>query len=443
MKRKRIVQGVAWGVIYLLLILSPLIVMFLAPHPVGREFWRELSVSLGFVGLAMMALQFALTARFKWLKAPYGADIVYHFHRQISFVALILILAHPLLLFVFSPETLKLLLIWSAPWRARAAVTAILSLLGVVGLSVWRKKLKIEYSRWRVWHAILATAAVSFALIHMLLVGHYIDLPWKRVLWLFYGLLWIGLLVYTRLFKPFMLLRRAFQVKQVKLERGNSWTVVLEAKGHRRFRFSPGQFAWITIWGSPFEDIEHPFSFSSSAENLDELSFTIKALGDFTAKIKDLKEGEKVYVDGPYGSFACDRHPHAEELVFIAGGIGITPVMSMLRTLADREDRRPLTLIYANKDWEQVTFREDLESLKDRLNLKIVHVLENPSEDWKGEKGFVNREILTSHLPNLFPRDRVETFICGPAPMMDAVERQLQSMGVWQGDYHTERFNFV
>ena len=114
-KKKTILQGILWISIYLVLILIPVLIMFIEPRPAGREFWRELSVSLGFIGLAMMALQFALTTRFKWLKAPYGADIVYHFHRQISFVALALILAHPLLLFVFSPDTLALLLIWSAP----------------------------------------------------------------------------------------------------------------------------------------------------------------------------------------------------------------------------------------------------------------------------------------------------------------------------------------
>ena len=87
MKTRRILQGILWIFIYLLLTLAPLFFMIFGPaRPEGREFWRELSVSLGFVGLAMMTLQFVLTARFKFLKAPYGSDIVYFFHRQISLV---------------------------------------------------------------------------------------------------------------------------------------------------------------------------------------------------------------------------------------------------------------------------------------------------------------------------------------------------------------------
>ena len=443
MRTKMIMKGVFWGLLYLLLVLLPVLVMFIAPHPVGREFWRELSVSLGFIGLALVALQFALTARFKWLKSPYGADIVYHFHRQISFVAGTLILAHPLLLFIFSPDTLRLLLVWSAPWRARAAVTAFLAIIGLVALSVWRKKLKIEYKVWRVTHAVLALAAVSFALIHILLVGHYVNLPWKRLLWIVYGLFWLGLLFYTRIIKPLLLLRRPYKVDSVKAERGNTWTVEVVPVDHKGFTFMPGQFAWITLWDSPFADSEHPFSISSSAQKKGSLSFTIKALGYFTSRVPQLRPGDKMYVDGPFGSFSCDRHPHAEELVFIPGGVGITPIMSMLRTLADRGDERPLTLIYANKLWDEITFREEIAQLSPRLNINVVYVLETPHPEWDGEKGFVNRPVLERYMPDFSQRGRLDIFVCGPPPMMNAIERTLDQMGVWPGDVHSERFDLV
>jgi 3-phenylpropionate/trans-cinnamate dioxygenase ferredoxin reductase subunit len=443
MKQKNILQGILWISIYLILVLIPIFIMFIEPRPEGREFWRELSVSFGFIGLAMMALQFALTTRFKWLKAPYGADIVYHFHRQISYVALALILTHPILLFIFSPDTLALLLIWSAPWRARAAVVAVLSLLTVVGLSVWRKKLKIEYNRWRIWHGIFASAAIAFAMVHILLVGHYVDLPWKRALWVGYGVFWVGLLIYTRLIKPFMLLQKPYQIVEVKQELGNAWSLVLEPNGHNGFRFSPGQFAWITVRNSPFADAEHPFSISSSAEDTGKLAFTIKELGDFTSTIKNLQIGEKVYVDGPFGSFSVDRHQHAKEFIFIAGGVGITPMMSMLRTLADRKDRRKLTLVYANREWDQITFRDELNQLKDKLDLRIFYVLEKPPVGWQGETGFINQNILEKILPEIKEKNKAEIFICGPAPMMNAVEKTLDNLGVWSGDFHSERFDLV
>ena len=164
MRTKYVVKGIFWILVYIFLVSAPLLILLLGEMPEGREFWREFSVALGFAGLALMSLQFVLTARFKSLKAPYGADIVYHFHRQISYVALVFILVHPLLLFIFSPGTLALLNLFSAPWRARAGVTAVLLLLVLIVASVWRKKLKIEYTRWRIWHGILATVVVALAI---------------------------------------------------------------------------------------------------------------------------------------------------------------------------------------------------------------------------------------------------------------------------------------
>src|SRR5271165_865433 len=87
-------QGAFWIAVYLLLILSPLFLLLIGPVPAGRNFWVELSVALGFVALSIMGFQFLITARFRHVAAPYGMDILYEFHRQISWVAFALIIAH-------------------------------------------------------------------------------------------------------------------------------------------------------------------------------------------------------------------------------------------------------------------------------------------------------------------------------------------------------------
>lgn len=443
MRRQYVVKGVFWILVYILLVSAPLLILLSGQMPEGREFWREFSVALGFAGLALMSLQFVLTARFKSIKAPYGADIVYHFHRQISFVALVFILVHPLLLFAFSPDTLALLNLFSAPWRARAGVTAVLLLLVLIGASLWRKRFKIEYTRWRIWHGILATAVIALATTHIVLARHYLNTPLKQTLWVAYGVFWVLLLAYIRVLKPILLLRRPYEIESVLPERGNAWSLTIRPVGHAGFHFMPGQFAWITVGDSPFSETEHPFSFSSSAESRGSLTFTIKELGDFTRTIKTLQPGRRVYVDGPFGHFSVERHPHAQQFVFIAGGVGITPIMSTLRTLAQRGEQRPLTLIYANRDWESITFREEIESLQKTLALKVVHVLEKPPADWNGETGFVTQAILERHLPQSQRRNAIEVFICGPQPMLNAVERALSNLGIPFGDYHSEQFSLV
>ena len=88
MQRLYIVRGAVWIAVYLFFILAPLFALLLGSHPPARDFWTELSVAFGYSGLAMMGLQFGLTARFRYVTEPWGEDVIYHFHRQISLIAL-------------------------------------------------------------------------------------------------------------------------------------------------------------------------------------------------------------------------------------------------------------------------------------------------------------------------------------------------------------------
>ena len=171
MRTSRILQAIFWIAVYIALTIAPLLILLIGPQKPDQGFWERFSVALGFAGLAMMSLQFVLTARFKVIKAPYGSDVVYHFHRQISLVAFVLILAHPLILFIYDPGNLALLNLVTAPWRARAAVASVLLLLILISLSLWRKPLQVGYTFWRVSHGILGTLILILAMIHVILVG--------------------------------------------------------------------------------------------------------------------------------------------------------------------------------------------------------------------------------------------------------------------------------
>jgi predicted ferric reductase len=259
-------------------------------------------------------------------------------------------------------------------------------------------------------------------------------------LWIGLSVVWIGLLLYVRLVKPLFMLRRPYRVADVRKERGDTSTLVMQPDGHAGFRFSPGQFGWLTIWGSLFAITAHPFSFSSSAAATDgRVEMTIRNLGDFTSNIRKVAAGQRVYLDGPYGAFTIGNP--ADMHVLIAGGIGVTPMMSMMCTLADRSDKRPVILLYGVQDWDSITFREELEALKARLNLTVVYVLSKPPAGWTGEQGFINAEMFKRLLPP--PYADHEYFICGPNIMMDAIEKALGEMNVPISKYHSERYSFV
>ena len=443
MRTKNQRLGFIWIMLYVVLVLSPLIILLLGPKPSGRPALLDLSVSFGFLGLSIMALQFILSARIKLINRPFGVDLVYHFHRQIGIAAFFMVFLHPILLFILDTRYLRLLNIFNAPLRSQMGVGAVLLLIGVVWMAEYRQKFKIPYWFWKFWHGILATLMIAMALLHIFIGGTYMDLPWKKALWIGYSVLLVLTLIYTRIIYPISLILNPYRVKHIKEERGSVWTVTLEAVNHEGFSFMPGQFAWLTAWKTPFSDTEHPFTIASSAENKNSFQMSIKNIGPFTAKIQTLKPEEKVYVDGPHGYFSLDRYPDAEKLVMIPGGIGITPIMSMLRTMADRDDKRQVLLFYCNVEWETVTFKEEIEHLKDRLNLQVIYTIEKPPANWSGESGFLNTTILKKYLSAEWISGNVEVFLCGPTPMMNAVEKALIEIGLLEKRIHTERYAFV
>ena len=428
-----------WVIIYLACILAPLFALLAGSLPPSRDFWTEFSIALGYSGLAIMGLQFCITARFRYVTEPWGEDVIYYFHRRISLIAVGLVIAHPLILFAVRPELLALLNFVNAPWRARFAALSVCSLIAMVVMALWRKSLAIPYETWQTSHLMLAIFAVTAGIVHMVGWGFYLVSPWKRALWIGMASTWVALLVYIRVIKPVYLLHRAYRIAEVREERGDTRTLVMKPEGHPGFRFTPGQFGWLSLGRIPFRISGHPFSFSSSAALSGQVEMSIRNLGDFTSTIRNVKVGERAYLEGPYGSFTIGNP--ADMHVLIAGGIGITPMMSVMRTFADDGDKRPVVLLYGNKDWESVTFRAQLEALKTRLDLTIVHVLANPPDGWTGERGFITAEILKQYLPP--PYAAHEYFICGPDVMMDAVEEVLRKLKVPISKYHSERYSFV
>jgi predicted ferric reductase len=227
----------------------------------------------------------------------------------------------------------------------------------------------------------------------------------------------------------------------VRDERGAVYSLILEPDGHPGLRFRAGQYVWITVGDTPFRLQQHPFTISSSDARPERIELGIKELGDFTATIKDIAPGTRAFLEGPYGAFTLDKNP-AVGGFFIAGGIGVTPFISMIRSCRDRGDRRRLVLIYANNNWDEVAFREELDELQKELNLTVVHVLRDPPDGWTGESGYVTHEVIARNLPSKDVRSFFY-YMCGPEPLMDMAEGALRDLGVRPWRRSSERFQIV
>lgn len=438
---KPILSALFWFGAYLVVVTAPLFVLLFGPTPPPGGFWLDFAMALGFAALAMMGVQFILTARFRHATAPFGIDIIYYFHRFLAIFALMIVVLHYLIIRINNPAILGTANPADAPAHMTAGRVAIVLFAFLIISSLARRRLGIAYERWRWMHALGATTAFALALWHVLGAGYYVGTYWKQVLWTGYGLFWIALIGHVRIVRPWLLMRKPYRVAEVRRERGDVFTLALEPVGHAGMQFQPGQFAWLTLGDSPFALKEHPFSIASSAARTGAIEFGIKEVGDFTRAASTAQPGQRAFLDGPYGAFSTERHPAAPGYVFIAGGIGIAPIMSMLRTLADRGDQRPLILFYGNWNWERVLYREELETLATRLNLQVVHIIGEPPDDWRGERGLPTQAMLERHLPA--NRGELHCFLCGPTAMTQAAENWLAALGIRPAHIHNELFEWV
>jgi len=433
-------RALLWAILFLAAVTAPLALAYRGPSP-AREFWVEVGVALGFVGFGILLLQFLLTGRHQWVATSFGLDSMLQFHRTMGLVAAVFVLSHPLILFLTDPVYLEYL-------DPRVNLLRALGLAGVTGAlilllasSLWRLTFRLSYERWRIVHGVLATFVIFMGTTHILQVGYYVSEPWQQVVFVALGAVALGLVLDARVLRPWRMRRRPWRVEEVQHERGDASTLVLVPEGHRGMAFGPGQFAWITLGDSPFSLQQHPFSFSSSAVQAPgRVAFTIKEAGDFSTRARRTEPGTRAWLEGPFGYFVPDTDP-AIGCVMIAGGVGITPFRSMLRTFADRNDPRDVRLIYCNVSLDSVIFYEELEALQSRLALTVVHVLEEAPDDWDGETGLLTRELLERHLP--MDREGFEYFICGPEPLMNIAEAGLKELGLSQSQVLSERFNMV
>lgn len=429
-----------WLLLYLLIALLPMMIAMGIERPEPRDLLVEMGSMLGLLGLGMLATQLIISGRHRWFAAGVGQDNLLQFHRRTGITAWILILAHPVLLMTGDQQFIA----WLDPtedWLRASGVYALaLAVTALIISSLWRKQLGLQYENWRTVHAGLSLFVVAGGLGHALMGRHHTDGGLTQILFIAAITIPLLLLLETRLWRPYQMQKRPWRVVESENTRADSTDLILVADGHRGMNFKPGQFAWLTLGSSPFSIQQHPFSMASSSSNPGHLEFVIKEAGDFTHYLAKVKPGDKAFLEGPYGVFTMD--PKAKRrAVFIVGGIGITPILSMIRSRLVEHNQSPMWLIYANKSEDEIIMRDTLEAFTQKLPLQVFHVLSDPSDGWMGESGYVDGDLLDEYLPE--DAEDIDYFVCGPPPMMDLVEPELRKRGVNICRMYSERFNLV
>ncbi|HET9459838.1 MAG TPA: 2Fe-2S iron-sulfur cluster-binding protein [Sphingomicrobium sp.] len=226
----------------------------------------------------------------------------------------------------------------------------------------------------------------------------------------------------------------------------NSIRFEIPAELRETFAFKAGQHLTLKaeIGG---EEVRRNYSLCTAPDEQDWM-VTVKRIGGglFSNWVGDnLKAGDTIEVMPPHGSFTTEFDPKTKRhLVGIAGGSGITPVMSILRTLLKTEPGSRFTLIYGNRDSGSIIFLEELARLKDRHieRFELYHFLAEEEGDVDLFNGILDRERCEQALDHLVDEPGAVDgwFICGPGPMMDSAESALLERGIGRERIHIERF---
>jgi predicted ferric reductase len=292
---------------------------------------------------------------------------------------------------------------------------------------------------WRRIHTVVAFLLLGLAFLHSSALGTDLQSKTARLVWTLLPLIAASAWLYGRLVRPWLLRRNFYRVVSIAAEAPQVWTLTLKAPTDRPLRYAPGQFQFLRPYRSSVLTEEHPFSIASSPSPDGRISLTIKQCGDFTSTIGRFKPGDLVAVDGPFGRFSHVFHQDSDNLVFIAGGIGITPLMSMLRYMRDRREPRRVLLVYANRSAEDIVFRKELEQIESSgfPALTTIHILSRPPADWVGPSGRLDTAFLESLCGGFSGK---AFFICCPPLMASGLIRGLTNAGVGPERIHADYF---
>ncbi|WP_076261958.1 ferredoxin reductase family protein [Intrasporangium flavum] len=439
---RRLLAPTLWVLLVIAAIGVPLRILWAAPESSHQGFWRVTSLVAALAAASLLLLTFVLPSRFRPITGYLGVERLLRSHRALALVAVGLVLAHVVAVLLRPGPGLGVLDLRIAPPRVWAASIATLALLGLVTLGLTRRRRRPRYEGWRLVHVLLANVALLATALHVLWLQDLTRWDQTRYWLVALGVAMLLAVAHRWVWRPLRALRNRYVVDEVRHPAPGATTLVLRAVGHRGVPFRPGQFAWLKIGASPFVFEEHPFTISSDATEPWRKEFTIKGLGDFSEIVAGLRPGRHVFLDGPHGAFTLDGL-RSDRFVLIAGGVGITPMLSMLRTLAARGDRRPVLLVVAGRTADDMLHRADSEHLEEQLDLRLVEILEEPPVDWDGEVGRFTTETLEAALPRRRRQERVDYFICGPGPMVAAATRIVSDRGAPSRRIHTELFDVV
>jgi len=392
--------------------------------------FRSLGQVSALIGTVLFCLNFILAARWKVIEQLFfGLNREYIVHHLVGALGFILLVLHPVFLIIsYIMISLESALNLVTPSSANIAVTlGGVALMMLIILLIITFYLRLEYDTWKKTHQLLGIP-LFIASIHAYSVGSTLaQLP---VLKAYMGVLFfVGIFayVYRIIVRQSNMTKYRYIVEAV--DRRQSVTHITMTPVEQHMKFTPGQFAFIEPHHVGVPNESHPFTMISAPGDTN-LSFAVKSMGGFTETVKLLEKGTDVMVEGPYGRFGY-RFVRNTKQIWVSGGIGITPFVSMLKSLPE-DGKYSIVFIYSVRDEQDGGVLDSLiHEAGPNANVTLVKWVSS-------EKGRLSAENILQYVPDMQKRD---IFLCGPPVMMSSIKQQLRASGISARHIHSEEFS--
>lgn len=437
---------------YLALLLLP----FIVAQTLTLQFentYRTVLSALTLIAMMAFFVQFPLAGRLKQI--PMFANIDWNIaqHKKLGKYLGIFFFLHPLLMLApkmllsFNDFSLAFMSMLTAPKLLTGLIAWGVMVIWIL-MSIFKDKLKMTYETWHLLHLVGFVVIVTLATLHLTSVGSHgqyhqgFNLLW----WGLYGIV-ITLVIYNYLFKLRSIKQRPFVITEIKKVNDCDWLLSVTGKFAPNFDFEAGQFVWLNSSKSIYNLKKHPFSIITPPNNESKLSFIIRELGDYTRTLNTLKIGQEIFVDGPYGNLTLAPSKKSLGITLIAAGSGIAPMLGLLRELAEKNDKRPIRLLYANQSMKKMVCLDELFVLQQQMvNFKLQLFIEQDLDKNDPlfstlQQGRINKQDIETTINNNYKYNWA-IYLCGPKKMMNVTQQNVKQIGIPSSCIHFENFSF-
>jgi len=410
------------------------------------------SMFVGLISYTYFMVVLIISSRIKALDRIYGHDRVMKFHGYLAVTALVLAVVHRQIKIHVFPFTNTQIIFGMIALYIFMVIT-FLTIFVMVPNMLHRIKtldrfrifvnthLRLDYSILKVIHNFFVLAILALS-VHVMLASSTLE-NWSRMIYIgglsaFAGISW----VIQKIIKPIINGRKGFVVESVKSISDNITEVTIRATGTSELpKYKAGQFAFFSFKDKTLGHDEHPFTISSSPKE-STITFTAKDLGDYSRKLSQLAPGTRVRMDGPYGIFNIPDDSQ-KPLLFLAGGIGITPFLSILKDIEKEKSKKNINLFWGVRKRSDLVYEAQLNDLQSQIEgFAYTPVLSKETIDkaeGKIRSGRISNEIITEHLGEDLSDYLV--YLCGPLPMMKQLVKGLKKLKVKKSNIHYEQFS--